>query len=410
MSRIDKWLPFFEQSSERRDVESWHRPIQEITNRFGLKIKQLVSDRASALLKLSKPGHLNVPSIPDLFHFNQTLARKAGVIIGKAWQQTLKAYLEIKQTKACYSKCQPLEYRHLWQDNCRSCYRKSIQMIHRAIHPFVEKIEIEQTPWKSTVIIEKEIKQSILSIDKQLIISKSLGKEGEKNIEELYNVEQDLQNDGLDVDTMEKLYNQLPDILNGVEQWQEWTKQRIENFVSQCYKNELFPQLDNKEIRVYLLQIILPMMYWQNILTRTPSKSRNKDLRVHYKKIIAEVIHKWRVHPVTELLTEEQQLICQQWAEQIARSFQRSSSQVEGRNGYLAFVHKAHRGLSEHRLNVLTVVHNFDIRGIDNKTPAQRLFQKEFPDIFEFILDNVTSFSQPRQRKQKPLKTLAVRA
>ncbi len=64
----------------------------------------------------------------------------------------------------------------------------------------------------------------------------------------------------------------------------------------------------------------------------------------------------------------------------------------------------------EQRLNVLTVVHNFDIRGIDNKTPAERLFQKEFPDMFESILDNVTSFSQPRQRKRKPLKTLSVRA
>lgn len=58
MLRIDKWLPFFEQSSERRNVESWYGPIQEITNRFGLKIKQLVSDRASALLKLSKPEYL----------------------------------------------------------------------------------------------------------------------------------------------------------------------------------------------------------------------------------------------------------------------------------------------------------------------------------------------------------------
>lgn len=90
-----------------------------------------------------------------------------------------------------------MEYRHLWQDNCSSCYQKSIQKIHRTIHPFVEKIEVGQTPWKSTVKIEKETKQSILSIDKQLIISKSLGKEGEKYIEELYNVEQDLQNDGL---------------------------------------------------------------------------------------------------------------------------------------------------------------------------------------------------------------------
>lgn len=410
MSGIDKWLPFFEHSSERRDVESWYHPIKAITNRFGLKIKQLVSDRASALLQISKKEYLNVPSMPDLFHFNQLLARKAGVIIGKKWKQTLKAYLEIKQTKAYYSQRQPLEYRYLWQESCRSCYQRSIQLIHRAIHPFTEKIELGQTPWKSIVTIENEIKQSIHSIDKQLIISNSLKKKGEKNIEELYDVKQDLQNEGLQVATIEQLYSQIPEILKGVLHWQEWTKQRVENFLSQCHEIELFPQLDIQEIRIYLVQIILPMMYWQVILSRTPSKKRNKNLRIHYEKIIEEAIHRWQAHQVTELLTQEQQLICQRWAERIARSFQRASSQVEGRNGYLAFVHKAHRGLTEQRLQVLTVVHNFDIRGIDNKTPAERLFQKEFPDVFEFVLENVTSFSQPRQRKRKPLKTLAVRA
>lgn len=410
MSRIDKWLPFFEQSNERRDVESWYHPIEDIINRFGLKIKQLVSDRASALLQLSKSEYLDVPSMPDLFHFNQLLARKAGVIIGKAWKQTLKAYLEIKETKVYYSKRQPLEYRYLWQNNCRSCYQKNIQNIHRAVHPFIEKIEDGQAPWKNSDSIENEIKQSIRMIDKQLIISNALKKQGEKNIEELYEVKQDLQNEGLQVKTVEQLHSQIPDILKSVEHWQEWTKQRIENFLSQCYETELFPQLEKQKIRLYLLQIILPMMYWQNILSRTPCKSRNKDLRIHYQRLIEETVQRWQGHKITQQLTQEQQLICQRWAERIVRSFQRASSQVEGRNGYLAFVHKAHRGLPEQRLKVLTVVHNFDIRGIDNKTPAERLFQKEFPDVFEFVLNNVTSFSQPRKRKSKPLKSLSVRA
>ncbi|MFK7775941.1 MAG: DUF6399 domain-containing protein [Saprospiraceae bacterium] len=409
MSGLDKWLPFFEQSSERRDVESWYHPIQAIATNFGLKIKQIVSDRASALLQLSKTEYLNVPSMPDLFHFNQILARKAGVIIGKKWKQTLKAYLEIKETKTYYSQRQPLEYQYLWQKNCRSCYQKSIGMLHRAIHPFTEKIEDEQVPWKSSVTIEKEIKQSIRSIDKQLIKSNSLKKKGKRHIEELYEVKQNLQHEGLQGETIEQLYRQIPDILKGVQHWQEWTKQRVENFLSQCYEAELFPQLSKQEIRIYLLQIILPMLYWQIILNRTPSKKGNKNLRIHYQKIIKQAIHKWQGHLITRQLTEEQQLVCQRWAERIVRSFQRASSQVEGRNGYLAFVHKAHRGLTKKRLNVLTVVHNFDIRGIDDKTPAERLFQKEFPDIFEFILNDVTSFSQPRRRKRKPLVPLGVR-
>lgn len=82
-------------------------------------------------------------------------------------------------------------------------------------------------------------------------------------------------------------------------------------------------------------------------------------------------------------------------------SFQRSSSQVEGRNGYLAFVHKANRGIPLQRLQVLTVVHNFDIRRYDGTTPAERLFGQRFSDPFEFVLQNVTGFPEPRKARNK---------
>ncbi len=57
------------------------------------------------------------------------------------------------------------------------------------------------------------------------------------------------------------------------------------------------------------------------------------------------------------------------------------------------------RGFPKNRLQVLTVIHNYDVRRKDGKTPAQRLFQKEFPDLFEFICLNVAGFKEPRRRK-----------
>jgi len=41
--------------------------------------------------------------------------------------------------------------------------------------------------------------------------------------------------------------------------------------------------------------------------------------------------------------------------------FQRTSSAVEGRNGYLSRLHHSHRGFTEQTLKVLTVIHNFDL-------------------------------------------------
>ena len=91
-------------------------------------------------------------------------------------------------------------------------------------------------------------------------------------------------------------------------------------------------------------------------------------------------------------------------AYQMANSFQRSSSQVEGRNGYLAFIHHSQKGIPEQKRKALTVIHNFDTKREDGSTPAQRLFKREFPDLFEFLCSNVTGFKEPRKRKNKKLK------
>ncbi len=54
-------------------------------------------------------------------------------------------------------------------------------------------------------------------------------------------------------------------------------------------------------------------------------------------------------------------------------SKERTSSAVEGRNGYLSGLHHPNRGFTEQTLKVLTVIHNFDLKRDDGTTAAQRL-------------------------------------
>jgi hypothetical protein len=76
----------------------------------------------------------------------------------------------------------------------------------------------------------------------------------------------------------------------------------------------------------------------------------------------------------------------QVWAAQRVRTFQRTSSAVEGRNGYLSQMHHNHRGLPPQRPKVWTALHNFDGRAADGTTPAARFFGRGFPDLFETVL------------------------
>ena len=82
--------------------------------------------------------------------------------------------------------------------------------------------------------------------------------------------------------------------------------------------------------------------------------------------------------------------------------FQRTSSAVEGRNGYLSGLHHASRGFTEQTLRVLTIIHNFGIRRDDGTTPAQRLFAQSFPDLFEWVVPRMGELPRPRRTLKSP--------
>jgi hypothetical protein len=97
--------------------------------------------------------------------------------------------------------------------------------------------------------------------------------------------------------------------------------------------------------------------------------------------------------------------ICEDRTEELAKAarecadfFQRSSSCVEGRNAQLSLRHHGIHRLSENRLKALTVVHNFHVKRPDGTTPAQRFFQAEHGNPFEWLVDNMDYPARPRKR------------
>jgi hypothetical protein len=88
------------------------------------------------------------------------------------------------------------------------------------------------------------------------------------------------------------------------------------------------------------------------------------------------------------------------WATRQVQAFQRASSAVEGRNGYLAQMHHNQWGLPKQRYKVWTVLHNFDCRTADGTTHAARFFSRGFPDLFETVLGQIAELPRPRERQQ----------
>jgi len=328
----------------------------------------LVSDRATGLIKLGKEEYLDVCSMPDLFHFQQDLARDIGAPIGKAWKKAKEAYYEAKDQ---YGIRKPLEYAYLRLDLCRNRYQNGMHGINKAVQPYTKTGE-----FKTAKTIRRSIISCVTLIEKQ---AEKIDKEVKEKV-------------------VAKIFAQIPDILRGIESWQEWATSSATDFVAKANI-----EITDAELKKWLLHYLLPVFIWELALKRTHSKPKNKKLIKAYREILQKARDKLKASNLEKFITTEQYNNCVVWAKQTARTFQRSSSQVEGRNGYLAFVHKANRGIPDQRLKVLSVVHNFDIRSWDGKTPAERLFKQDFPDLFEFVLQNVTGFKEPRQSKRNSL-------
>ncbi|MEM8832896.1 MAG: DUF6399 domain-containing protein [Cyanobacteria bacterium P01_G01_bin.19] len=134
--------------------------------------------------------------------------------------------------------------------------------------------------------------------------------------------------------------------------------------------------------RLWVREYLLPVIYWQQQALRT----KNPHLRQDYTAANLKANQTFEQHPFTQSLSQSDREQWWNWGIWMVSKFQRSSSAVEGLNGYLSQIHHNRRGLSNKRLKVATVIHNFSLRRSDDTTAAERLFGQQFPDLFEYLV------------------------
>jgi hypothetical protein len=101
-------------------------------------------------------------------------------------------------------------------------------------------------------------------------------------------------------------------------------------------------------------------------------------------------------------LSPETQSNLRQQAKELAEVFQRSRSNVEGRNGYLSLRNHQLRGLELPRKRTcLTAVHNFFLPRSDGTTAAERFFGQKPRSMFAAILGTVELPPAPRSPQRR---------
>jgi hypothetical protein len=361
-----------EEVAADRSFATWFDRTSERLTTFGTQVLYMVSDRAKALIKLAHTG-LRCPSIPDLFHLGHDLAKGYSLCIFGRLRQAKRDLEQAKQgleTLQKNTQADPVQIAqaqsrvaacatsvHHWQE-VGSAWRQHLSNVSRILHPWRLLDSIRQT--------SKEVEEQLGA--------------------ELKAIETLLETNGLPMkkDTLDKVRKQLAGIAALVDLWWQTVRQDL----TQLAMTPRWTQ--------WAEDVLLPLMYWHEQLRRT----RHRGQKAQIALVLQAVAEACERHACTRQLTPEVLAGWKAWAAEHAKAFQRASSAVEGRNGYLSQMQHNHRGLPTRRYQVWTVLHNFDCRAADGTTPASRFFRRSFPDLFERVLSQIDELPMPRQRRQ----------
>jgi len=371
-----------EEEAADRSYKTWETKVQPRLQQIGLRARHFISDRGKSLVKLALSS-LGCEAGADLFHAQYDISKW----LGRAWHGKLgRACKQLQDAEARLASLAEKEaapekiaeqQQRIQQtkeklksiEEGRAAYREAQLSVSEAVHAFAVADSTAQTSEQ----VEKRLEEQAQRFEKTA---------QEQNVQD-------------QKDAVGKFRRQIEDIASMVDTWWLWTKESLSEY-----------EID-EAVRDWLLYVLLPVIYWHHQLQKT----QNPEMKVRYEAAGKKASAAYATHSVTRTMSQQDLDRWRSWGEWASGNFHRASSAVEGRNGCLSQSYHNGRGLTDRRLHALTAIHNYDTRRRDGSTPAQRLYGQQFPDLFEWLLEQMGALPLPRQARQRVVKNpLALQA
>ncbi len=361
-----------EDVADDRTFATWKAVVDTRLKALGTEVFYLVSDRAKALIQLAAQG-LECLSMPDVFHCMHDLVKSYALPIGQRVRHAHQELTKAKEAMARHQGASPVDQPDLkakvlvearqvevtrWEA-AHNTYRGLLETLSLTLHPF----RISDSAPQTTTQVASQLQATVEAIEAFAQCHQLPARH----------------------DAMTKVRKQVPALAALVDFWWQGVHQDVEPFV-------LSPRWQQ-----WVDECLLPMVYWDHQVARTRCCRRKAKMQAAWEAMRAA----FDQHTITQRLAPHVLADWKAWALQRTKAFQRTSSAVEGRNGYLSQMHHNHRGLPKRRYKVWTILHNFDCRAVDGTTPAVRFFRRTFPDLFETVLSHIEALPQPRRRKHQ---------
>jgi hypothetical protein len=367
-----------EQVAEARDHDTWHVGMADALAPLKCTVIQSTSDEAPGLLAYVAQ-HLGAHHSPDLFHVQHELGKAVSAPMAAKQRAAAKTMMKAEETRTrmqaqlpttsnepvkrgpgrppkvvasleqAEGEVEAARHEHQRLMEQRETVRQSIRAIGHAYH----FVDLERGVRRNGKLIASDIQDHIATI-------RSIA-----------------QQEGLSqacLERIEKAGRVVPKMQSTIE------------FVS-GYVHQQVKQLELAPPQSFAMHAHLIPSYYLERVAATRPKREGTPLRELATRIRSPLFAPGGAFG--ELNPLEQGWL-QQKAAKLAEVFQRSSSNVEGRNGYLSLRNHQLRGLDRPRKRAcLTAVHNFFLTRPDGTTAAERFFGQKPRPMFTAILASV---------------------
>jgi len=376
-----------EDYSEKRDAESWSMAMNNGIKGLPVEIIQSTSDEGTGLIKHVEQ-ELGAHHSPDLFHVQQDLMRATSAPVKAKIKQAEKIYLTNQKARERLTEKEKIECEKRNDDH--SCSELLSKLIYAEIGEDAALTRLNELKKHQTDIqeakralgkayhpydLETGQAQTAEDVSSKLEMNFSIIQSAAENA--------DLSDNSLSL--LKKAHRVFRGMIRTITFFWAMVSQQIASL-------GLTP-----EMNALMKDILIPGFYLQIASKKAKNAQERQRIAKLSKELLAklEIIDDWRCLPVS---TREQ---LQTIAKDCANIFQRSSSCVEGRNGYLSLRHHSSHHLGKRKLGALTVIHNYFIQRPDETTAAERFFESKPKNLFAYLLDNLDISARPAQKRRR---------
>jgi hypothetical protein len=366
---------------DRRDADTWKEAIDAGIAGMPIKVIQMTSDQARALICCAEKG-LQAAHSPDLFHGQRDvlgplllpLARP----VGQAEKDLDKASKHAAKLDVPEDQYQPLH---------------ELEALIEAVRQEMaseERLRQAKARQEKAVHEVRGVADDYHPFDRhtgQPVSAHEVGKRLNAHVDRLTEVVAEAGLGAKAHEAVTKARTWLTTLMGCVAWFWGLANARVEEL-----------DLSAEQERA-VKEKLLAGHYWAMAAGRARTAEERRRLQE-----LAETLKKeaWQAGGALVALSEEERKEVEEVARQSAGLFQRSSSCVEGRNGRLSLQQHGHSRVSERRLQALTVIHNYQVKRGDGTTAAERFFGQKHKDVFSWLLERMPDLPRPAPSRQKP--------